>query len=91
MIHRTIPPTVPSSARIPVIICFYFFAEKRAMKSTIFCRVASGSSPGTMAATAIAATNTAERAPKYACQLLSMLFSMSMQPSGVSKPHPALD
>ena len=74
-----------------MIICFYFFAEKRAMKSTIFCRVASGSSPGTMAATAIAATNTAERAPKYACQLLSMLFSMSMPAGGVSKPHPALD
>jgi len=74
-----------------VIICFYFFAEKRAMKSTIFCRVASGSSPGTMAATAIAATSTAESAPRYACQLFSMLFNMSMQADVVSKPHPALD
>ena len=73
-----------------MIICFYFLAEKRAMKSTIFCRVASGSSPGTMAATAIAATNTAEIAPKYACQLLSILFSMSMQPSGVSKAEATL-
>ena len=73
-----------------MIICFYFLAEKRAMKSTIFCRVASGSSPGTMAATAIAATNTAERAPKYACQLLIMLFSMSMPAGGVSKAEAAL-
>ena len=55
------------------------------MKSTIFPSVASGSSPGTIAATAIAATNTAERAPKYACQLLSRLFSMSMRGSRVSK------
>ena len=73
-----------------MIICFYFLAEKRAMKSTIFCRVASGSSPGTMAATAIAATNTAERAPKYACQLLIMLFSMSMPAGGVSKAESTL-
>lgn len=68
-----------------MIICFYFLAEKRAMKSTIFCRVASGSSPGTMAATAIAATSTAEIAPKYACQLFRMLLNMSIQPAGVSK------
>ena len=73
-----------------MIICFYFFAEKRAMKSTIFCRVASGSSPGTMAATAIAATSTADRAPKYACQLFRMLLSMSMQTSRVSKAEAAL-
>lgn len=85
MIHKTIPATAPSNARMPVIICFYFLAEKRAMKSTIFCRVASGSSPGTMAATAIAATSTAESAPRYACQLLRMLFSMSIQADGVSK------
>jgi len=89
--HRTIPATVPSNARMPVITCGYFLAEKRAMKSTIFCRVASGSSPGTIAATAIAATSTAESAPRYACQLFSMLFNMSMQADGVSKPHPALD
>ena len=73
-----------------MIICFYFFAEKRAMKSTIFCRVASGSSPGTMAATAIAATSTAEIAPKYACQLFSMLFRMSIQADGVSKAEATL-
>ena len=73
-----------------MIICFYFFAEKRAMKSTTACRLFSGSSPGTMAATAIAATSTAESAPRYACQLLIMLFSMSIQADGVSKPHTAL-
>jgi hypothetical protein len=60
------------------------------MKSTIFCRVASGSSPGTMAATAIADASTAESAPRYACQLFSMLFRISVQADGVSKPHPAL-
>ena len=85
MIHKTIPATVPSSARIAVIICFYFFAEKRAMKSTTACRLFSGSSPGIIADTAIAATNTAEIAPKYACQLLSRLFSMSIQAGLVSK------
>jgi len=74
-----------------VIICFYFFAEKRAMKSTIFCRVASGSSPGIMAATAIAATSTAETAPRYVCQLVNMLLMMSMPAGWVSKADPALD
>lgn len=90
MIHKTIPATAPSRARMPVITCGYFLAEKRAMKSTIFCRVASGSSPGTMAATAIAAISTAESAPRYACQLFSMLFNMSIQAGGVSKAEATL-
>ena len=60
------------------------------MKSTTACKLRSGSSPGTMAATAIAATNTAEKAPKYACQLLIMLLSMSIQADGVSKAEATL-
>ena len=41
-------------------------------------------------AKSVAATNTAERAPKYACQLLIMLFSMSMPAGLVSKAEPTL-
>lgn len=56
------------------------------MKSTIFCRVASGSSPGIMADTAMAATSTADKAPRYDCQLVSILLMMSMRLSGCQKP-----
>ena len=73
-----------------MIICFYFFAEKRAMKSTTACKLRSGWSPGIIEATAIAATSTAERAPKYACQLFRILLSMSMQASRVSKAESTL-
>jgi hypothetical protein len=39
----------------------------------------------------MAATSTAERAPRYDCQLLSMLLSMSMPADEVSKAEPALN
>jgi hypothetical protein len=39
----------------------------------------------------MAATSTAERAPRYDCQLFSMLFSMSMPADKVSKAEPTLN
>ena len=39
----------------------------------------------------MAATSTAERAPRYDCQLFSMLLSMSMLADEVSKAEPALN
>lgn len=39
----------------------------------------------------MAATSTAERAPRYDCQLFSMLLSMSMPADEVSKAEPALN
>jgi hypothetical protein len=39
----------------------------------------------------MAATSTAERAPRYDCQLFSMLLSMSMPADEVSKAEPAFN
>jgi len=39
----------------------------------------------------MAATSTAERAPRYDCQLFSMLLSMSMPADEVSKAEPAFE
>jgi len=88
--HNTIPVIPPSAVKIPAIMGGYFL-ENLERKSTIFCRVFSGSSPGMREATAMAATSTAERAPRYDCQLLSMLLSMSMPADEVSKAQPALN
>jgi len=88
--HNTIPVIPPSAVKIPAIISGYFF-ENRAKKSTTACRDFSGWSPGMREATAMAATSTAERAPRYDCQLLSMLLSMSMPADEVSKAEPALN
>jgi len=88
--HNTIPVIPPSAVKIPAIISGYFF-EKRAKKSTTACRDFSGWSPGMREATAMAATSTAERAPRYDCQLFSMLLSMSMPADEVSKAEPALN
>ena len=82
--HSTIPVIPPSAVKMPAIMGVYFF-ENRAKKSTTACRLFSGWSPGMREATAMAATSTAERAPRYDCQLLSMLLSMSMPADGVSK------
>ena len=86
--HNTIPVIPPSAVKIPAIMGGYFF-EKRARKSTTACRDFSGWSPGMREATAMAATSTAERAPRYDCQLFSMLLSMSMPADEVSKAEPA--
>ena len=88
--HNTIPVIPPSAVKIPAIMDGYFF-ENRAKKSTTACRLFSGWSPGMREATAMAATSTAERAPRYDCQLLSMLLSMSMPADEVSKAEPAFE
>ena len=82
--HSTIPVIPPSAVKIPAIIGGYFL-ENLDKKSTTACRLFSGWSPGMREATAIAATSTAETAPRYDCQLFSMLLSMSIPASGVSK------
>jgi len=87
--HNTIPVIPPSAVKIPAIMGDYFF-ENRARKSTTACSDFSGWSPGMREATAMAATSTAERAPRYDCQLFSMLLSMSMPADEVSKAEPAL-
>ena len=86
--HNTIPVIPPNAVKIPAIMGGYFF-ENRARKSTTACRDFSGWSPGMREATAMAATSTAERAPRYDCQLLSMLFRISIQADGVSKARKA--
>ena len=88
--HSTIPVIPPNAVKIPAIMGGYFF-ENRAKKSTTACRDFSGCSPGMREATAMAATSTAERAPRYDCQLFSMLLSMSMPADEVSKAEPALN
>ena len=82
--HSTIPVIPPSAVKIPAIIGGYFL-ENLDKKSTTACRLFSGWSPGMREATAIAATSTAETAPRYDCQLFSMLLSMSIPAGGVSK------
>ena len=82
--HSTIPVIPPSAVKIPAIMGGYLL-ENRAKKSTTACKLFSGWSPGMREATAIAATSTAETAPRYDCQLFSMLLSMSIQVGGVSK------
>ena len=82
--HSTIPVIPPSAVKIPAIMGGYFL-ENRAKKSTTACKLFSGWSPGIREATAIAATSTAETAPRYDCQLFSMLLSMSIPAGGVSK------
>ena len=82
--HNTIPVIPPSAVKIPAIMGDYFL-ENLLRKSTTACRDFSGWSPGMREATAMAATSTAERAPRYDCQLLSMLLSMSMPADEVSK------
>ena len=82
--HSTIPVIPPSAVKIPAIMGGYFL-ENLDKKSTTACRLFSGWSPGMREATAIAATSTAETAPRYDCQLFSMLLSMSIPAGGVSK------
>jgi len=88
--HSTIPIIPPNAVKIPAIMGDYFL-ENLLRKSTTACRDFSGWSPGIREATAMAATSTAERAPRYDCQLLSMLLSMSMPADEVSKAKPALN
>ena len=82
--HSTIPIIPPSAVKIPAIIGDYFRLSLD-KKSTTACKLFSGWSPGIREATAIAATSTAETAPRYDCQLFSMLLSMSIPAGGVSK------
>ena len=82
--QSTIPIIPPSAVKIPAIMGGYFL-ENLDKKSTTACRLFSGWSPGRREETAIAATSTAETAPRYDCQLFSMLFSMSIPAGGVSK------
>lgn len=58
-----IPISPPTAERIAVIMADYL-REIFEMKSTIFCKVASGSSPGNKVATAMAAPSSAVTAPK---------------------------
>ena len=53
----------PTAERIAVIM-FAYLREILLMKSTIFCRVASGSSPGNRVAIATAAVRIAVTAPR---------------------------
>ena len=82
--HNTIPVIPPNAVKIPAIMGGYFL-ENLDKKSTTACRLFSGWSPGMREATAIAATSTAETAPRYDCQLFSRLLSMSITAGGVSK------
>ena len=88
--QSTIPVIPPSAVKIPAIMDDYFL-ENLLRKSTTACSDFSGWSPGMREATAMAATSTAERAPRYDCQLLSMLLSMSMPADEVSKAEPAFE
>ena len=58
-----IPIRPPTAERIAVIMADYF-REIFDMKSTIFCKLASGSSPGNRVATAMAAPSSAVKAPR---------------------------
>jgi len=65
--HSTIPVIPPSAVKIPAIMGGYFL-ENLERKSTIFCRVFSGSSPGMKAATAATAASRAVSAPSAPSQ-----------------------
>jgi len=61
--YRVIPIRPLTAERIAAIM-FRYLREILLMKSTIFCRVASGSSPGNRVATATAAVRRAVTAPR---------------------------
>jgi len=87
--HRTIAARLPTTVRMPVIISY--LRETDEMKSTIFCNVRSGSSPGMTVATAMAAVRTAVAIPTYCCQCVAMLLMMSMSCRLMSKTQLAGD
>jgi hypothetical protein len=73
--QSTIPIIPPNAVKIPAIIDCYLRLNLD-KKSTIFCRVRSGSSPGINAATAATAAKRAVSAPRAASQ--SILSSWGM-------------
>lgn len=62
-----------------------YLREMLEMKSTIFCSVFSGSSPGITVATAMAAVSTAVRTPRYDCQLFATFWTISIPRREMSK------
>ena len=79
--HSTIPVIPPSAVKMPAIMGGYFF-ENLERKSTIFCRVFSGSSPGMNVATAATAASSAVSAPRALSQSIfnsaGMIVSMPL-------------
>jgi len=77
--HSTIPIIPPNAVKIPAIMGGYFF-ENLERKSTIFCSVFSGSSPGMNEATAAIAARVAVTAPRAPSQSIfssaGMIVSM---------------
>jgi len=65
--QSTIPVIPPNAVKIPAIMVGYFF-ENLERKSTIFCSVFSGSSPGMNEATAAIAARVAVTAPRAPSQ-----------------------
>jgi len=61
--QSTIPIIPPNAVSMPAIMGDYF-REKREITSTTACRAFSGWSPGIREATAMAATSTADKAPR---------------------------
>jgi len=72
-------------------VIIFYLRETDEMKSTIFCNVRSGSSPGMTVATAMAAVRTAVAIPTYCCQWLAILLMMSMPCRLMSKTQLAGD
>lgn len=69
----------------------FYLRETDEIKSTIFCKVRSGSSPGMTVATAMAAVRTAVAIPTYCCQWVAILLMMSMPCRLMSKSQLAGD
>ena len=66
-IHKTMPH-IPLIAVMMAASTVCYLRDNCAIRSTIFCRVCSGSSPGITVATAMAAVSTAVTTPRYCCQ-----------------------
>jgi len=86
--HNTIPIIPPNAVKIPAIMGGYFL-ENLERKSTIFCRVFSGSSPGMNVATAATAASSAVSAPRAPSQSILSSWGMivSMPLAGCQKPR----
>jgi len=76
-----IPIRPPTAEKIAVNIWPYL-RENFSMKLTIFCRVASGSSPGNKVATAIAAIRRAVTAPRIWVPWFTTKERVSFMPFG---------